>query len=90
VKAISPNRRGSDKSVWDPEELSRAQAEEVVNAVFDTIADALRKGETVSLPFGTFEVLEHSRPPLRGWFLNRVRVTYWKRRKFIRFTLGEE
>jgi Bacterial DNA-binding protein len=51
------------------------QAEEVVNVVFDTITEALRKGETVSLPFGTFEVFDHSRPPLRGWLLNRVRVT---------------
>ena len=32
------------------------------------------------LPFGTFEVLDHPRPPLRGWFLDRVRVTYRKKR----------
>jgi nucleoid DNA-binding protein len=47
VKAISPNRRGSDKSVWDPEELSRTQAEEVVDVVFDTIADALRERRSI-------------------------------------------
>jgi len=54
----------------------------VVNIFFASIAEALGKGEKVILPIGTFEVLERKRPPLRGWFLNRVRVTY-KRRKYI-------
>jgi hypothetical protein len=49
--------------------------------VIDTIADALRGEETVNLPLGTFEVLDHTAPPLREWFLNRVRVTYRKRSK---------
>ena len=89
VKAISPSRTGSDKSKWDPDELSRPQAEKVVNIFFDTIAEALRKGEKVTLPIGTFEVLEHTRPPLRGWLLERVRVTYRKKRRYIRFTPAE-
>jgi hypothetical protein len=38
------------------------------------------------LPFATFEVFDHPRPPLRGRFLDRMRVTYRKRRKYIRFT----
>jgi nucleoid DNA-binding protein len=88
VSAISPNRRGSDKSKWNPDELSRSQAEEVVNVVFETITEALRKGEKVTLPIGTFEVLDHTRPPKRGWFLKRVRVIY-KKRRHIEFTPAE-
>jgi nucleoid DNA-binding protein len=89
VRAISPGRTGSDKSKWDPDELSRPRAEAVVNVVFDSIAAALKKGEKVTLPIGTFEVLEHTRPPMRRWLLKRVRVTYAKRR-YIQFTPAEE
>jgi nucleoid DNA-binding protein len=88
VRAISPNRRGIDKSAWNPKELSRSEAEAVVNVVFETITEALNRGETVKLPFGKFEVKKHTRPPVRGWFLKRVRVTY-KKRKYIEFTPGE-
>jgi nucleoid DNA-binding protein len=72
---------------WDGE-LSRPQAEKVVNLFFASTAEALAKGEKVILPIGTFEVLERKRPPLRGWFLNRVRVTY-KQRRYIQFTPAE-
>lgn len=68
--------------------LSHREARDVVNVVFDSIQESLQQGEVVELPLGTFEVVEWDRPPLRGWFLNRVRVTY-KKRKFIRFTFGE-
>ena len=88
MKAISPNRRGVDKSAWDPRELSRGEAESVVKAVFEEITEALNRDETVKLPFGKFEVKKHNRPPLRGWFLDRVRVTY-RKRKYIEFTPGE-
>jgi nucleoid DNA-binding protein len=60
----------------------------VVNVIFDEIAEALRDGEKVTLPIGTFEVVEHTRPPLRGWFLGRGRVTY-KKRKYVKFTPAE-
>jgi nucleoid DNA-binding protein len=89
VHAISPSRSGSDKSKWNPDELSRPKAEAVVNVIFGSIAEALRKGEKVTLPIGTFEVLDHTRPPLRGWFLGRVRVTYRKQRRYIKFTPAE-
>jgi nucleoid DNA-binding protein len=56
-----------------------------VSVVFDSIAAALKKGEKVTLPIDTFEVLEHTRPPLRRWFLGRVRVTY-AQRKYVKFT----
>jgi len=60
-----------------------------VKAVFEEMTEALNRGETVELPFGKFEVKQHKRPPLRAWILNRVRVTY-KKRKYIEFTPGEE
>ena len=88
VRAISPGRTGTDKSKWDPDELSRPKAEQVVNAIFDLISAALKKGEKVTLPIGTFEVLDRKRPPLRRWFLKRVRVTYVQR-KYIQFTPTE-
>ena len=88
VSAVSPSRTGSDKSQWDPNELRRPKAEAAVNVIFDSIAAALRKGEKVTLPIGTFQVLEHTRAPLRRWILGRVRVTYAKRR-YIQFTPAE-
>jgi nucleoid DNA-binding protein len=88
VRAISPGRTGTDKSKWDPDELSRPRAEAVVNVTFDSIAAALKKGEKVTLPIGTFEVLDRKRPPLRRWLLGRVRVTYVQR-KVIQFTPAE-
>jgi hypothetical protein len=48
--------------------------------VFDSIAAALKKDEKVTLPIGTFEVLEHTRPPVYRWLLKRVRLTYAKRK----------
>ena len=88
VQAISPSWKGTDKSKWDPNELSRPRAEAAVNVIFDSIAAALKKGEKVTLPIGTFEVLERTRPPLRRWFLKRVRVTDVSR-KVIQFTPAE-
>ena len=50
--------------------------QKMVNVIFDSIAAALKKGEKVTLPIGTFEVLDQPRPPMRRWLLGRVRVTY--------------
>jgi nucleoid DNA-binding protein len=69
VDAISPNRLGSDKSQWDPDVLSRSEAEEVVNVVFEAIVEALLKRETVDLPIGTFEVQMRKRPTPSGLLL---------------------
>jgi nucleoid DNA-binding protein len=88
VHAISPSRSGSDESKWNPDELSRGKAEAAVNVIFDSIAAALKKGEKVTLPIGTFEVLEHTRPPVYRWLLKRVRLTYAKR-KYVKFTPAE-
>lgn len=68
--------------------LTIREARAVVSVVFGSISNALEDGETVQLPFGTFEVVEQPRPPKRGWLLGRVRVTY-KKQKYIRFTFGE-
>jgi nucleoid DNA-binding protein len=65
--------------------LSRRRAAAVVDVIFDSIAAALKKGEKVTLLIGTFEVVDQPRPPLRRWFLGRVRVTY-AQRKVIQFT----
>ena len=59
-----------------------------MDVIFDSIAAAVRKGEKVTLPIGTFEVMEHTRPPMRRWLLKRVRVTYAKR-KYVKFTPAE-
>jgi nucleoid DNA-binding protein len=66
VDAISPNRLGSDKSKWDPNVLTRSEADEVVTVLFDAIVEALVKGETVGLPIGTFEVLKRKTPTPSG------------------------
>jgi nucleoid DNA-binding protein len=76
---------GTDKSAWNQYELSRPKAEAAVNVIFESIAAALKRGEKVTTPIGTFEVLEQTRPPLRRWFLGRVRVTYAQRKR-IKFT----
>lgn len=66
--------------------FSERKARQVVREIFSAIREALERGEKVELPIGTFEVLEHKRQPFRTWALNRIRVTYKKRRKFIRFS----
>ena len=65
--------------------FSAREAASVVTSIFESIKEALRSGEEVNLPIGKFKVVAHNRPPLRGWFLNRVRTTY-KKRRFVRFT----
>lgn len=69
--------------------LTRVEARRLVNGFFECIEDALQRGEDVELPFGRFSVGKHNRKPLRGWFLNRIRVTYRKSRKFVRFVPAE-
>ena len=89
VKAISPNRNGVDKLAWNPHELTRSEAEGVVNAVFDTITEALWEGKKVELPFGKFEVKRRpARKRRRAWVRNRVIVSY-RKRKYFEFTPGD-
>jgi nucleoid DNA-binding protein len=85
VRALSPSRTGTDKSKWDPNEFRRSKAEAAVNVIFDAISGAFKKGEKVTLPIGTFEVLDQPRQPMRRWLLGRVRVTYVQR-KYVKST----
>jgi nucleoid DNA-binding protein len=71
-------------------QLTRAEARVVVNAFFDAMAGALRRGESVELPFGQLEVFAHEVKPRRGWFLDRVRVTYRKPKSIRLITEGVE
>jgi nucleoid DNA-binding protein len=61
--------------------LTREQARAVVNEIFGTIAEALRNGEVARLPFGNLGVSEQERQPMRGRFLNRLRVLYKQRNR---------
>ena len=69
VDAIAPNRLGSDKSQWDPNGLTRSDAEQVLNVVFEAIVEALLQGETVDLPIGTFEAQKRKTPTPSGRLL---------------------
>lgn len=71
------------------EGLSRRQAAEALDAVFDTIADALRSGEGAKVPgFGSFGVSERAarkgRNPATGESINI------KASKTVRFKVGKE
>lgn len=68
--------------------LTRSQARAAINEIFDAIAGALRNGETIKLPIGRFNIAEHKHKPTRGWFLDRVRVSY-RRRKYVQFGAEE-
>jgi nucleoid DNA-binding protein len=57
----------------------------VVNIFFDSIAAALKKGEKVTLPIGTLEVVDQTRARKYQWIRGRFRVIY-KQRKSIQFT----
>lgn len=69
--------------------LTRNQARAAVNEIFDSIADALRDGDMVQLPFGSFAVFEHDHKPTRAWILGRVRVTY-RTRNHVQFRPDEK
>jgi nucleoid DNA-binding protein len=69
VDVLAPDRLGSDKSQWNRDGLSRSQAEEVVNVVFEAIVEALLKRETVDLPIGTFAVRKRKKPTPSGRLL---------------------
>ncbi len=43
------------------------KAKQAANAMFDAIAKALQRHESVSTPIGTLQVVEHSVKPFRDW-----------------------
>jgi nucleoid DNA-binding protein len=65
--------------------LSVRKARAVIDAVFDSIRDALARHERVELPIGTFTVLQN--PEKRGWRFGKV-VTFDKYR--IKFLPSQE
>lgn len=71
------------------EGLTRRQAAEALDAVFDTIADALRSGEGAKVPgFGSFSLSERAarkgRNPATG---ETIKI---KASKSVRFKVGKE
>jgi DNA-binding protein HU-beta len=71
------------------EGISRRQAAEAFEAVFDSIVDALRSGEGAKVPgFGSFSLSERAarkgRNPLTGESINI------KASKSVRFKVGKE
>ncbi|MDS1030271.1 HU family DNA-binding protein [Bacillota bacterium LX-D] len=55
------NKTDLVSSVAEKAEITKKEAEKVVNALFDTISDALAQGDKVQLVgFGTFEVRERA------------------------------
>lgn len=63
----------------------REEARDTVDAIFASIIEALRKGETVETPLGTFKVVPNEQPLKRRIrFRNRI-ATYGKERKVVVF-----
>src|ERR1039457_6250058 len=63
--------------------VSWRKARRIIDVVFDSIKEALKRHETVDLPFGTFSVVKEGRTPQRCWRLGRVRVVYRKRYRVV-------
>ena len=61
--------------------LTRIEARVLVNGMFDSIKEAIRRGETVHFSWGRFDVVEQVRQPERVWRLKRARVIYKQRNK---------
>jgi nucleoid DNA-binding protein len=68
--------------------LSRRDSVRVVKFVFDEMARALKRGESVEFPLGALRRVRHQRSKKRGWFLGKI-TTIYKRRYTVRHELGE-
>jgi nucleoid DNA-binding protein len=69
--------------------LSRRDSVRIVKIVFDEMAQALKRGETVEFPLGTLRRVRHQRKKMRGWFLGKIRTIY-KRPYTVKYELDEE
>ncbi len=58
--------------------LSRRDAVRILDAVLDEMAAALKRGESVELPFGSLKRVRHAHRQQRGRFLNRNTTIYKK------------
>ncbi|MGB9885777.1 MAG: HU family DNA-binding protein [Moorellales bacterium] len=89
------NKMDLINSVAEKTEMTKKDAEKVINAVFDSIGEALANGEKVQLVgFGTFEVRERAartgRNPRTGEEISipATRVPTFKPGKTLRETVG--
>ncbi|MCR4419074.1 MAG: HU family DNA-binding protein [Clostridia bacterium] len=89
------NKMDLVNSVAEKTEMTKKDAEKVINAVFDSIGEALASGEKVQLVgFGTFEVRERAartgRNPRTGQEISipATRVPTFKPGKTLRDTVG--
>jgi len=89
------NKMDLVSSVAEKTEMTKKDAEKVINAVFDSIGEALASGEKVQLVgFGTFEVRERAartgRNPRTGQEISipATRVPTFKPGKTLRDTVG--
>lgn len=89
------NKMDLINSVAEKTEMTKKDAEKVINAVFDSIGEALANGEKVQLVgFGTFEVKERAartgRNPRTGEEISipATKVPTFKPGKTLRETVG--
>ncbi|HEV8491606.1 MAG TPA: HU family DNA-binding protein [Candidatus Angelobacter sp.] len=64
------------------------QARQVVDAIWESIKDALKRGEDVETPLGRFQVVERPAARMR-WRLGKIQRLYRQRKKVV-FTAAKE
>jgi nucleoid DNA-binding protein len=69
--------------------FSSREAQRTVNALFEVIKEALKRHETVQVPFGTFRVVANLVQPYRRWRCGRP-VVFYRKRCHVEFTPYEE
>ena len=68
--------------------LTFDKAREVVDAIWESIKDALKRGEDVETPLGRFQVVERPEPRMR-LRLGKIQQLYRRRKKVV-FTAAKE
>jgi nucleoid DNA-binding protein len=68
--------------------LTFDKAREVVDAIWESIKDALKRGEDVETHLGGFRVVKRPAPRMR-WRLGKIQRLYRQRKKVV-FTATEE
>lgn len=68
---------------------SARSAWRTVNAVFEVVAAALQRHETVEVPFGTFRVVAQTVQPYRRWWRGRP-VEFYRNRFRVEFIPREK
>ena len=85
-----PKRGGRDSQALELQKLGLTfdKAREVVDAIWESIKDALKRGEDVETPLGGFQVVERPAPRVR-LRLGKIQHLYRQRKKVV-FTATEE